>query len=365
MAGVGRPPIYPKFKKRLQYYIESPEFRPGDRLESEAELCDKFGVSRVLVRRAITELRDLGKIESIPGKGHFLACPDTKATLPGVVSVILGYETLDSPLFDPHLSKVLSGLEAPFAPTHYRMVWEKVGPMKKSVSELVKPHLAELRGVILVPLGGQTGEVMASNLPQGTKFIVVGRPSWDSQVPSVCVDYAQGTRKAIQYLLELGHKRVGIVTLDTEVGPAMIRHTAYSETLTSAGFTPDPSLTASCMRENAGQAEQAIVEMLRRERGRMTSLFVASNSLLPMTLRAINTEGLKVPDDISVVCFDDDMLAEYNVPAITAVRQPSQEMGKTGSQMLLNLLRGTPLQPNEITLPTSLLVRDSCKAVNG
>lgn len=363
MASVGRPALYPKFKKHLKLYIESSNFKSGDRLDSEAELCNKFGVSRVLIRKAIAELRQDGRIRSVPGKGHFISSPEAKAAEPGVVSAILGFQADDSPYNNPILSSVLKGLEHAFRMTHYRLVWEKTGVMETNVSDLVKPHLEQLRGVVLVPLGGQTGEVMVSHLPANTMFVVAGRPAWSSSIPAVYVDQKAGTKQAMEYLIGLGHRKIGLVTLDEEVGPLVTRHDAYNESLAQAGLGIDPKLSAFCVQGNMHQAEQKIVELIRRNRGELTSLFVASSLLLPMTLRAINSEGLKIKEDISLICYDDNVLAEYNIPAITVLRQPTYEVGKTAGQMLLELMQGKELFPNEIVLYSSLLVRDSCKPV--
>jgi len=354
MSSIGRPSLYPVAKKGIMESIDRGDLSSDGRLASEKEFCELLGVSRPLVRRALKELAQEGKIISRPGKGHF-AVSSSHAVPSGVVSVVLGSTSPRGAFDDPHVMNILHGIEREFCNSRFRMVWEAIGPQLRPVASIIKPHLHDLRGAILVPLGKQLPQVMAEALPAGIRCTVIGRTSWREDIPSVQVDNAGGSRLAVRHLIKQNHKRIGCISINSDSPVFMSRQRAYAEELTASGIAVDTDWVVNCSVTNYEHAEQAIRSLLRRQNP--NALFVACSTMLSPCLSALKKENIRYPEDIALVCFDESSLACHHVPPIPVVRQPSEEMGRLGTRMLLEILDGGMPDQTEVMLSTELVCR--------
>ena len=328
---------------------------PDGRLASEKELCEQLGVSRPLVRRALKELAQEGKIVSQPGKGHFVVSSNQAAPA-GVVSVVLGYTGPGDAFMDPHVAAMLKGMQQEFEHSRFRMVWEAIGPKYRPMTNIIKPHLSELRGAVLVPFGKQRADRMGAALPAGIRQVVVGRTSWSPEVPSVVVDQTGGSRLAIRHLITQGHRRIACVTSANESPVFTARRQGYRDELAEAGLDNGDDLLVKCnesVPEHSGQAVRALLQ----KHPDVTAIFVGVWTLLSPCLSVLRKEGRRVANEVSIVCFDDCEAARHHVSPITVVRQPSEEMGRLGTHMLLEILDGKTPELRQITLSTELVLR--------
>ena len=188
----------------------------------------------------------------------------------------------------------------------------------------------------------------------GTRFVV-----WGAQMPkqkycSVGSDNLLGGRRAAAHLVRLGRKR--IMFLGTTDPEAMLRRRGYREALEDGGIALDPDLIVPVDFEME-PAESAVGRMIRR--GVAFDGIVASSDLIALgALRALRQAGMSVPRDVSVVGYDDMLLARLSTPALTTIRQDTQEAGRILVQHVLD--SDPDNQP--LLLPTDLIVRESCGA---
>ena len=178
----------------------------------------------------------------------------------------------------------------------------------------------------------------------------------DEPVASVGASNWQGGLTAVQYLLELGHRRIAMLRgYQCLVDDA--RYHGYSAALSQAGLDIDPSLV-----DRAGfrvaPAVAAAEKMLRR-RDRPTAVFAANDHEAVGVIEAARRLGLSVPGDLSVIGFDDNLLAAASSPPLTSVRQPFAQMGAVAYRILTDQMEGR--QPNSIRveLATTLVIRES------
>ncbi|AQZ62054.1 Transcriptional regulator, LacI family [[Actinomadura] parvosata subsp. kistnae] len=176
-------------------------------------------------------------------------------------------------------------------------------------------------------------------------------------LPSVGAGNWNGGLIATRHLLELGHRRIGIVTGPDSAVSSRARLDGYRTALDMAGVPADPELIGRGDFFIEGGLAQA--ERLLRLPDRPTAIFAANDGQAIGVYHAAHRLGLRVPDDLSVVGFDDMPSARWHLPPLTTVRQPLTEMAAAATRMLLQLANGERLARNRVELATELVVRES------
>jgi len=180
------------------------------------------------------------------------------------------------------------------------------------------------------------------------------------EVHCIFSDDFQGGRLATQYLLSLGHQRIGYLKRETPVdtNTGLQRLLGYREALESAGMPFDPSLVIECgpTSEAAYLATQQLLTLTEPP----TAIFAHNDIIALGAIRAIKYAGLFIPDDISVIGYDDIVMAAYLETPLSTVRYPKVEMGTLAGRMILQLIKSKNiLSPQCVKLPIELVVRAS------
>lgn len=196
---------------------------------------------------------------------------------------------------------------------------------------------------------------------RGFPFVLIDHEGLDREGPSVGATNREGARQAMRYLLGQGHRRIGIITGNMEMDCARERLAGCQEALKEAGIDHDPDLVkrGDFHRQLAFTLTQDYLAMPEPP----TAIFAANDVSAFGVMDAIRTAGLRVPQDISVVGFDDIPDAQWTHPQLTTVRQPMREMGQRAARMLLQMIDHPELPPQRIELPTELIVRESCRVL--
>jgi LacI family transcriptional regulator len=179
----------------------------------------------------------------------------------------------------------------------------------------------------------------------------------DDRVPSVAVDHRAGADDAMRHLLELGHRRIGAVTGPPGWVATEARRTGYRAALARAGIAFDPVLEVASDFERAAGASAAAMLLSLPEPP--TAIFAFNDAIAVGTMRAAHERGVRVPEDLSVIGYDDIAYATMVGPMLTTVRQPLGDLGRTAVNLLLRLLERPSSQPRQIELSTRLVVRDT------
>jgi len=196
---------------------------------------------------------------------------------------------------------------------------------------------------------------------QGVPLILVNRRTIGVH-GSVVVDDAQGVALAVEHLAALGHRRIGLVGLDADTDTARRRVKGYRTAMAAAGLTADPRWSADGEPtvEGGRAATERILAVGRR--ARPTGLVVASLMSAVGVLAALRDANVKVPEQLSVVAFNDHPFADHTAPALTTVRMPNRRMGEEAVRMLLAAIEGAPVGDLVIGDPPELVVRRSTAA---
>ncbi|MEY9968222.1 LacI family transcriptional regulator [Streptacidiphilus sp. MAP12-16] len=177
--------------------------------------------------------------------------------------------------------------------------------------------------------------------------------------PSVATTDRTGGASAARHLLELGRQRPAVVTGPEHFGCTQERLAGFAEVYAAAGLPlpPERILVGDFTYEGGRTAVAPLLDG-----SGFDSVFAQNDLSATGVLQALREAGLRVPQDVAVVGFDDVPLASYSDPALTTVHQPLREMGEAAARMLLAHFRGAPLPTVPNVLPTSLIVRDSTRS---
>ncbi|WP_330301634.1 MULTISPECIES: LacI family DNA-binding transcriptional regulator [unclassified Streptomyces] len=215
------------------------------------------------------------------------------------------------------------------------------------------------RGVVLV-FSALPAEVKQRLQSRSIPFVIVdpaGDP--DPDVPSVGSANWNGGRVATRHLVELGHRRIGIITGPDDMLCSHARLDGYRSALGMAGIEADPALVRYGDFHVEGGFERAL-ELLDLPEP-PTAIFAGSDLQALGVLEAARVRGLRVPQDLSVVGYDDVPVARWSSPALTTVHQPLREMAEEAVQMIMRLRDQEPVT-TRLELATSLVVRKSTAA---
>jgi DNA-binding LacI/PurR family transcriptional regulator len=259
---------------------------------------------------------------------------------------------------DAFLPEVLRGLTAASRPAGYRVLVEPIDPGTAPYGELVRSGRAE--GLIISGPMLHDGEL--ARLVRDRYPVVIQGELRDLRIPSVDVDNRAGASEAVRHLIDLGHRRIACITnAPLEYAAAATRLGGYWDALADAGLPRDEALTAEGAFD-AASGRRAMAEVLGRQRP--DAVFAASDVVAVGALGALREAGLRVPDDISLVGFDDIPLAGHIDPPLTTVRVPALEIGRAAGAVMLDRLAGRTV-PERTVLPTELVVRTSTARRSG
>jgi LacI family transcriptional regulator len=182
------------------------------------------------------------------------------------------------------------------------------------------------------------------------------RPA-NAAIPFVTATNWQGAFDAIRYLIQIGHRRIGFIAGPMNESPSGERLAGYRDALTQFGVPYDEALVR--YGDFSRQGGYLNAQSLMQNTPSPTAIFASNDPMAFGVMEAVKQSGGSVPEDVSVIGFDDIPSSGHTIPSLTTVRQPLREMGRVGAQILLDLLRGdTNIPPVE--LRTSLILRDSC-----
>ena len=191
--------------------------------------------------------------------------------------------------------------------------------------------------------------------------VVVGHvPNVD--ISYVDVDHVAGGYKAVKHLLKLGHQKIGFIGNAPEsFASASERFQGYEQALKDHDVKPDNNLVG--FAQFSSQSGYDVMTELLNSQHKATAFFIASDEVAFGAMTALREHGFDIPDDVSVVGFDDVPAASYFHPSLTTIRIPPFEMGQKAGRVLIDLMKGRTVPGAEVILNTTLMERASTRAL--
>jgi LacI family transcriptional regulator len=210
--------------------------------------------------------------------------------------------------------------------------------------------------VIILP--EESSDELELLLNHGYRFVVIDPLlPLNERIPAVSAAHAAGADQAMKHLLSLGHTRIAAITGPRGWKATEDRRRGYYAALAAAGIMPDPELEVESNFELAGGALAA--EELLALPEPPTAIFCFNDNMAVGAMQTARKRGVGIPEDLSIVGFDDLEEAEIVTPALTTIRQPLAEMGRIAVSLLMRLLDNQRLEALHVELGTRLVVRDS------
>jgi LacI family transcriptional regulator len=260
-------------------------------------------------------------------------------------------------VYPAYFSGMLAGAAEALSELDLQIVLSPTGgEHDREVSVLDRLHGVTDGSLMILP--EESNEELTGLLDSGYRFVVLDPLlPLDDRIPSVSAAHTSGADQAMRHLLELGHRRIAQITGPRGWVATEERRRGYHAALASAGILPDRALEVASIPE-IGPGRAAAEQLLDLPE-RPTAIFAFNDNIAIGAIQAARDRGVRVPEDLSVVGFDDVEPATIASPALTTVRQPLAEMGRTAVSLLNRLLERQRFETLHVELATRLVVRES------
>ena len=213
-------------------------------------------------------------------------------------------------------------------------------------------------GVLLVDVDGEAA-LLEQTLEEGLPCVMLNHFVEDLPVSCVAIDNLGGAKQAVAYLVKLGHREIATIAGKLDAQAGLARLDGYVVAMREHGL---PVKDGYIQRgDYSAESGRRSAEVLLARRDRPTAIFVASDEMALAVIDTARRLRLRVPEDLSVVGFDDNPIGANAPIPLTTIHQPLAEMGKTGLQILQQHVLGRRKAPVKITLPVRLIERQSCR----
>lgn len=355
-------PFYKQIKEDILKKIEKGEYKVGDKIPSIFELSKIYNVSNIVVRQALGELMNEGYLEGIPGKGTFVKEKKEEIKKDEKLIGLIFTEMVGNPFF----AEIFTGIEGILSLYGYHMIVSVSYNIVEKEKRFLKEYMERgVRGIIVTPTEVNRtsfdNEIYYELQKKDIPFVFVDRKIEGIKCDYISSDNIEGGYKATKYLISLGHRRIGII-LGISANTVRDRLEGYKKALSEHNIEFDPLLVrrsfAELQYEESGYTNTMDLMHLKNP---PTAIFACNEAIAIGIYKACFELGLNIPDDLSVIGFDNLSFTSSLNPPLTTINQKKREMGEEAAKILLSRINGDKSEPKEIIFKTELIERKSCK----
>ncbi|MGE3998940.1 MAG: LacI family DNA-binding transcriptional regulator [Planctomycetaceae bacterium] len=343
--------------------IEAGRYTDGERLPTEVALVERFGASRPTVARAVQELVRLGLVYRRAGAGTFVrqAALDARKVF-GLLVPELG----DSEIFEPicgHIARAIQrqGHALQWADTNGSSPHRETAETAATACEgFIDRGVA---GVFLAPFVTPPGtenptRVIVQKLRKaGIAVVLLDRDivpfPQRSELDLVAVDHVRGQARMAEYLIGLGLRRLGFWLWRNAADTIQLRGAGVLRILSAKGIPIDREMVQTCDPDNFEQVAHLF------EAHRPDAVMCANDVFAAHLMQTLEKLKIRVPEDLSVVGYDDVRYAHLLRVPLTTVSQPCEQIGLTAAQLMVERIKLPGLPPREVLVPPQLAIRES------
>lgn len=324
-------------------------------VEVAAEAGVSFGtVSRVINNDVHVKADTRERVQETMRRLNFVASRQARS-LAGGKSNIIGVLVPD--LGTGYIGEIIRGIDAELGVSGYDLMLYTTHRAATKEANYVANLAQEMVDGLLIVLPRNPADYTGTLARRKFPFVLIDHQGTGEDCAAVGATNWQGAYNATEYLIKQGHKRIGFITGWLDLGTAIDRLDGYKTALRANHIPIDPELIYEGTF-NQPDGYTGTCKFLDLESP--PTLIFASNDVMAMAaMDAARERGLHVPEDISILGFDDIPQASLVRPALTTVRQPLEQMGRIATQMLFEILNNPNHKPKRIELPTELIIRNS------
>ena len=323
-----------------------------DKLPGERVLASELGFSYMTIRKAVENLVSEGILYKVPTKGTFVASQKQQKPKTKTIGYFLD-SRIAGGLASPYYALIFDAIARATAAHGYSLIF-----FTNSEPTNLHKVLKKLDGVIASSF--LRVEDLIQEFKAAVPVVTIDNSAADKSIPSVIIDNFSAEVESVDYLCNIGHRRIGFMTglEDSDVGKN--RYEGYKNGLHKQGIVAEEILV---FRGNYtfGSGVSGAEYFMSLEQ-RPTAIICANDSMALGAMSSLHKAGLKVPDDISILGFDDIYLASQITPALTTVAVPVDEIAERAFDMLRTLIENKTLENRHVALDAHLVIRDSTSA---
>ena len=314
-------------------------------------------VSRVINNTGRVSEKTRTKVKKVMEEMHYI--PNSVARcLVTQESKILSLLITD--ITNPFFTTMARGAEDAAMRHGYRLMFGNSDESFAKEKDYVEMILSmRVDGVLFSPSGDRSREHLEWLTRQNVPFVLLDREVPGVECDAVLGDSRIGAQQVVREMIRCGHRRIALVNGSQDVSTARERQAGYTDALQEAGIQYNDQLVmeTSYLGEHRPLSLAHWMDLAPGQRP--TAIFAANNMLALSVLKAVREMGLRVPEDLSLACFDDFGWAEEANPFFSVASQPSYEFGEKGIQLLLERIKNQDVPPRRIVLPCSVHMRQS------
>jgi DNA-binding LacI/PurR family transcriptional regulator len=349
-------PLYVQVANIIRERILNNTWHDGESIPPEKALCVEFNIARGTLRQALQVLEMEGYLWREQGRGTFIRRPDlhspsnTKQTRH--LAFVVPY------VRDSSVSTILIGFQQIAQQAGYSVVFEHVNNDLKQQEAVIQKLVQQgVTGIALYPVDSEHVSPL-DRLPSGFPLVLVDRYVKKLSTDYVMSDHFGGALRATHFLQDQGHRRVGFVTWLSPAVSMEHRLLGYLQALRERDIEGEDELI--CRVEGYPTVDLTPLKGYLSSSQRPTGIFAANDQIAIALYRAAASVGLRIPDDLAVVGFDDLDISSHLEPPLTTMAQPFLQIGQRTAEVLLRRIRGEALPLQQITLSPELMSRGSC-----
>jgi LacI family transcriptional regulator len=329
------------------------------------DVAKKAGVSISTASKALNDRKDVGdgtkeRIREIAKAlnyepSHFARALAMRKT--GNIGVITVRYYRAPMLTNPFYSRIIEGIEERLISENLNLVTNVLRREQVMAGEI--PKMVKEKAVDGVILLGYMPEAFVKMLVEKSPpAVMIDNYMKDSGITNIMMDDAEGAYRAVEYLISTGHKRIAYVSGPSNRNSFKLRGEGYKRALSENGIAIDEKIMAFNEQEEEGTSW---MKKILSAGERIDAIFACNDVNAILAINMLKESSLSVPDDVSVVGFDNIELSGHFIPSITTVDINKEAMGMKAAEMLVNEINSKQNRAERIIFPVALIVRDSVK----
>lgn len=329
------------------------------KLPPERELAELYRVSRITIRLALSKLQDEGLLSRIRKRGTYIGKIGIKLKNPLLKNILFLVDNDFYRVTRHFYSLVLKGAESEARrKREINFIFRTLDGKnpEKSIKRIVDKE--RIDGILIISLIDARSLEIDKKLPMVFIDPAVIYKGYDT----IGFDNIDGASQAVKYLYRLGHRNIVHITGPKNLKGLRERCKGYKNTLKALGLDSKKNLIVTAKGVEPKDGYRAAIDLIESSIY-PTAIFAGNDMLAIGIMDGIKRKGLKIPEDISIVGFDDIELASQTVPPLTTVRVPKEKLGILGIRKLIARLADKKTKPENITLPVKLIIRESVKCI--